>query len=103
MWIKWKYNDHAWPDFKELEVPDWALKEYDSEEESILNYIIDNCNIPTWSERYMSGRIKWEKVEKTHTELQDIIRKKINGLRVTIRGYQDQMNQLKKQLDDPMV
>ena len=99
MWIKWKYNDHGWPDFKELEIPDWALQEYDSVEESVRSYIIDNSNIPTWSERYLSGRIKWEKVEKTHAELQTILKKKIDGMRVTIQRHQDELNQLIRQLD----
>ena len=99
MWIKWKYNDHAWPDFRELEIPDDALQEYDTEEKSIKEYIIENCNIPTWSERYMSGRIQWEKIQKTPSELKAILLRKIEGARISIRREQDRLNQLIKQYE----
>jgi hypothetical protein len=99
MWIKWKYNDHGWPDFAELEIPDEALREYDTEEESIIMYIIDNCNIPTWGERYMSGRIKWMPYTKTPEELKKALQQKIEGLRFTIRRDQDKLNQLIKKYE----
>ncbi len=66
MWIKWKYNDHGWPDFKELEIPD-DLDGWESVEE----YLIERRDlfIPTWSERYMSERIKWEKLNISPAEI----------------------------------
>lgn len=99
VFVKWRYNDHGWPDFKELEVPEWALQEWDSEDESIENYIVENCNIPTWSERYMSGRLKWERITKTHAEMQEIYKKKINGLRVAIADCEGKIKNFENLLD----
>ncbi len=56
MWIKWKYNDHGWPDFAELEIPEG----YDS----VKDYISNQGLVPTWSERFCESRIKWEKIDK---------------------------------------
>jgi hypothetical protein len=66
MWIKWLYCDHGWPNFKELEIPD----DLDGEE-SVEDYLIQrrDLNIPTWSERYDSRRIKWEKLNLSPEEI----------------------------------
>lgn len=66
MWIRWKYVDHGWPDWAELEIPD----DFDGEE-SVEDYLIQRCdlNIPTWGERYDSRRIKWEKLNLSPEEL----------------------------------
>ena len=60
MWIKWKYNDHGWPDFKELEVPDAVFDEYGD----IPNYLCELSLVPSYSERFMLSRVKWEIIEK---------------------------------------
>jgi len=59
MFIKWRYNDHGCSDgYEELEVPDnfdgWA---------SVEEYICHLDLVPTYSERFSMGRIKWEKLE----------------------------------------
>lgn len=64
MWIEWKYNDHGHPDFKELEIPDDVVECYGSVEE----YICDEGLVPTWSERFFAGRIKWRKIESPKPE-----------------------------------
>lgn len=63
MFIKWKYNDHGHPDFKELEIPD----DFDGYK-SVEEYICEAGLVPTWSERFMVGRIKWTKLEKPSKE-----------------------------------
>jgi hypothetical protein len=58
MWIKWKYNDHGHGGFRELEVPDDVEKTYGS----VVDYICELGLVPTWSERFCTSRIKWEKI-----------------------------------------
>jgi hypothetical protein len=58
MFIKWFYNDHGHGGYKELEIPDDL-----SGEESVEEYICALGLVPTWSERFMMGRIKWEKID----------------------------------------
>ena len=72
MFIKWKYNDHGHSDFKTVEIPD-DLDGYESVEE----YICDHGWVPTWSERFWAGRIKWEQVPITR----ELILKKLKGLK----------------------
>lgn len=76
MWIKWKYNDHGHPDFKEAEIPD-DLDGY----ESVEDYICEQRWVPTWSERFMSGRIKWEKIKNP---FQNFVLAKIVSLKASI-------------------
>lgn len=75
-WIKWKYNDHEHGDWKEIELPDWLIEEYDKTPAApeyvrfnlIRNWLIEDSPvsnyIPSWSERYLPERVKWEKLEK---------------------------------------
>lgn len=87
MWIKWKYNDHGHPDFKELEVPD------DFEGlESVEEYICERGLVPTWSERFMIGRIKWEKLSKPSA---DTVTAKINTLRAGVKWRNKKIKELK--------
>ncbi len=74
MWIKWKYVDHGHPDFKEAEIPDDL-----SGETSVEDYICEAGWVPTWSERFMSGRIQWEKLDKPSKEF---IEEQIKNLKV---------------------
>lgn len=92
MWIKWKYNDHGWPDFKELEIPD-NLDGYETVEE----YLIErrDLGIPTWSERYMSGRVQWVKLKLSP---QEIKRRKIADLESTIKYHTRQAREARKRL-----
>jgi transposase-like protein len=53
MWIKWFYNDHGHGGYKELEVP----KGY-----TPVEYLCETQQVPTWSERFSEGRIKWEEI-----------------------------------------
>jgi hypothetical protein len=64
MWIKWKYNDHGHPDFRELEIPD-DLDGHSSVEDWICGHDL----VPTWSERFTESRIKWEKLELSEKEV----------------------------------
>ena len=66
MWIKWKYNDHGCGDFKELEIPD-DLGGYESVEEYLCER--DDLFIPTWSERFLMCRVKWEKLNLSEKEV----------------------------------
>jgi hypothetical protein len=69
MWIKWKYNDHGAGGFKEIEVPDWAKREYGgSVDNSVKHYLCDNTDIPTYSERFSTGRIEWKRIKKPSKE-----------------------------------
>jgi len=58
MFIKWKYNDHGAGGFRELEIPD-DFAGY----ESVEDYICEAGLVPTWSERFMVGRIEWEELK----------------------------------------
>lgn len=92
MWIKWRYNDHGWPDFKELEIPD----DLDGEE-SVEDYLIErrDLHIPTWSERYDSRRIKWEKFILSPEELKA---RTLKRLKATIAYHENQLAQALKAL-----
>lgn len=92
MFIKWKYNDHGWPDFKELEIPD----DLDGEE-SVEDYLIQrrDLNIPTWSERYMSGRIKWEKLDLPAEEVKA---RKVKSLKSQIAMWERYVQHSKQKL-----
>ena len=63
MFIKWRYNDHGCGDYEELEVPD----NFDGLA-SVAEYICELGLVPTYSERFSMGRIKWEKIENPSTE-----------------------------------
>lgn len=91
MWIKWKYNDHGWPDFAELEVPD-NMGGYETLEE----YLIDHCSLPTWSERYDSRRIKWEKLNLPPEEER---KRKMKRLSDEIKYHEYMLNTLRMELD----
>ena len=94
MFIKWKYNDHGHADFQELEIPD-DFDGYDSVEE----YLCEVTDlIPTWSERFMVGRIKWMEITKTTEELQEIARKEIEALKLQIKFNEDRIKELSKTL-----
>lgn len=92
MWIKWKYNDHGHPDFKELEVPDDVVKSYGSVE----NYICEEGLVPTWSERFLSCRIKWEKIKAPRIET---LKSEIAKLKEGISWRRKKMAQLKKLIE----
>ena len=77
MLIKWKYNDHGHPDFEELEIPD----DFDGYE-SVEDYLCEINLVPTWSERFMKSRIKWEKLNCPRKE---ILMNKISHLKNTIK------------------
>ena len=93
MFIKWKYNDHGWPDFEELEIPDDL-----GGHESVVDYLCAHDEVPTWSERFSTIRIKWKKVEKTPAQLKEISLGKIERLKITIKGYQNEIKRLNKSL-----
>ena len=90
MFIKWKYNDHGHPDFKELEVPD-DLGGYESVEE----YICERGLVPTWSERFMIGRIKWEKIAAPSKAF---LASKISEFEAIIRGRRRKIKEYKQLL-----
>jgi hypothetical protein len=96
MWVKWKYNDHGWPDWRELEIPDSAMQEYDSTHVCVVNYLIDNCRIPTWSERYTVRRIKWSKIEKTKDQLKEFNKAKILQKKNQIAWLKKEIKELEK-------
>jgi hypothetical protein len=88
---------------KEVEIPDWAMREYDTEDDCVKSYLCDHpssvpVQIPVWGSRFCPSRIKWEKVNKTPAEMQEVYKKKINRLRISIQRLQDEMNELKKLL-----
>ena len=78
MFIKWKYNDHGHPDFQELEVPTETYngKTYYGGESSVEDYICELGLVPTWSERFLVGRIKWKRINKPSKEF---LKKQIAG------------------------
>lgn len=90
MFIKWKYNDHGHPDFRELEVPD-DLDGYESVEE----WICEAGLVPTWSERFFAGRIKWEKLDKPS---RDYVINRISGLKMEIGWRQQKIAELEELL-----
>jgi hypothetical protein len=92
MWIKWRYNDHGHADFKELEIPD-DLDGY----ESVEDWICENGLVPTWSERFMSSRIKWQKLAKPNKET---IEKKIRDTELRIKWETQKLAEYKKLLRD---
>ena len=91
MFILWKYNDHGWPDFKELEIPD----DLDGEE-TVEDYLCERDMVPTWSERFMRGRIKWQKITKTPEELEQIKLNKIAQLKLQIKHCKAKIKELSK-------
>ena len=98
MWIKWKYNDHGCPDFQELEIPD----DLDGEE-SVEDYLIQrrDLSIPTWSERYISGRIKWEKLSLSAKELKARTIKRLKATVEYHKRYMEQAQQKLKKYETP--
>lgn len=97
MWIKWKYNDHGHGDFKDLEIPDDEVNGLDETEtnQAVRQYLCDHCDIPTWSERYMESRIKWEKLNLTPEEIK--ARKKAK-LQASIKYHESELEKAKKEL-----
>lgn len=94
MWIKWKYNDHGWPDFKELEIPD----DLDGEE-CVEDYLCErrDLGIPTWGERFMSGRIHWEKLDLSEEEL---LKRKLVKAQATYFYHKTELKKARKALKD---
>jgi hypothetical protein len=92
MWIKWKYNDHGWPDFKELEIPD-DLDGYETVEEYLIER--NDLHIPTWSERYDSRRIHWEKLD---LPVEEIKARQIRRLKSRITVCEAELTHLKREL-----
>ena len=90
MWIKWKYNDAGWRDFEELEIPDGM-----GGEETIEDYLIETCDLPTWSERFDMYRIKWEKLNLPPEEEKA---RKVKKLTALVAVYERQLQQTKDQL-----
>jgi len=91
MWIKYKYNDHGWSnDYKTLEIPD----DLDGCE-SILEYLCDCTDLfPTWSERFHTDRIKFEKTEPT----KEMILEKISNLEASVKYKLAEIEKLKATL-----
>jgi hypothetical protein len=94
MWIKWKYNDHGWRDFQELEIPD----DFDGEE-SVEDYLIQrrDLGIPTWSERFMVERIHWEKLNLPPEEVKA---RKVKSLKSMIDMWKRYINHAEQQLKE---
>jgi len=90
MWIKWKYNDHGHPDFKELEIPD-DLDGWETVEE----WICERGLVPQYSERFSTSRIKWEKLELTTEELKT---RRIAGLEACIASHESALKEARSQL-----
>ena len=94
MFIEWKYVDHCWPDWAELEIPD----DFDGEE-SVVDYLVNlrKLNIPTWSERFMVERIQWRPLILSP---QEIKKRKIKKIKESISFCKRQLkinkNLLKK-------
>jgi hypothetical protein len=95
MWIRWKYVDHCRPDWAETEVPDSETESYDTLDESIHNWLCDNKNIPTWSERFMPERVKWEKLELSEEEIEE---RKTKKLKSEIEYHERRLKECKQQL-----
>ncbi len=95
MWIKWKYNDHGHPDFKELEIPTetYSGKTYYGGEASVEEYICELGLVPTWSERFDGSRIKWQKIRKPSKET---ILNKIDELKNGISWRKKKLKELNK-------
>ncbi len=75
MWIKWEYKDHGAGGFKELEVPEWAMKEYPKQDDCVKSYICDKRLVPVWSERFSPDRIKWKRIKSPNSQtLLDMIK-----------------------------
>jgi hypothetical protein len=92
MWIQWKYNDHGWPDFQELEMPDdWGG------EESVIDYLIqrEDLHIPVWSERFLLTRLHWKKLELPPEELKA---RKIKSLQSQIAMWERSLQHAQRQL-----
>jgi len=92
MWIKWKYNDHGWPDFKELEIPD----DFDGCD-SIEDYLCERGYVPIGIKRFLSSKIKWEKIDLTS---QEIKARKITSLRSEIDYHTMCLADYKKELEE---
>jgi len=90
MWIKWKYNDHGWGDFKELEIPDDM-----GGEETVEDYLIEACDLPTWSERFYRSRIKWERLNLPPEE--EKVRK-VKKLTALVAVYERDLQRMKDEL-----
>ena len=90
MFIKWKYNDHGHPDFKELEIPD----DFDGES-CVEDYICERGLVPTWSERFMASRIKWEKLERPS---KSYIEDKIKSAKSTIKWKREEIKRYEELL-----
>lgn len=88
MYIKYKYNDHGHSkDWLILEVPDDLAGC-----ESILEYLCDCTDIfPTWSERFHTDRIKFEKIEPT----KEMILEKISILEANVKYKLIKIEELK--------
>ena len=97
MWIKWKYNDHGWPDFKELEIPD-DLDGFDTVE----NYFCECTSLlPTWSERFMIGRLKWEKLNLPKKEIKARkVAKLLSQISIAQTSLLEYKRELKKLTDE---
>ncbi len=92
MWIKWKYNDHGHPDFKELEVPD----DLDGEP-SVEDYICERGLVPTWSERFMASRIKWDRIEiPSRQHLENLIGSLRDSRRYSLKKIREYRKLLEK-------
>jgi hypothetical protein len=94
MWIKWKYNDHGWPDFAELEIPD-DLDGYETVEEYLCEKR-ELC-IPTWSERFLSGRVYWQKLDLSPEELKS---RTVERLKATIEYHKNCIKRAQEKLDN---
>lgn len=93
MWIKWKYNDHGAGGFKEFEIPEWAMKEYPKQDDCVKNYLCEKDMVPTWGERFSTGRIEWKKISKPSKETVD---KAIKDLKDGIKWRKDKLKELQK-------
>jgi hypothetical protein len=88
MWIKWKYNDHGHPDFKEVEIPDNL-----DGEETVPDYICERGWVPTWSERFMKERIKWQRISRPSPNTVDT---EIESLKSSIKYKKKELARLKE-------
>jgi len=92
MWIKWKYVDHGWPDFKELEIPD-DLNGWDTVEDYLCS--CEDLRIPTWSERFMVERIEWRRLNLSKSKIKA---RKVAELQAAITYHTRQLNQYVEEL-----
>jgi len=91
MWIKWKYNDHGWPGFKELEIPD----DLDGCE-NVIDYLCEhNLGVPVWSERFLVERIEWKPLNLSDLEIKN---RKFTKLQAAIAYHKQQLGKLKREL-----